>query len=149
MTNKIDKKDVIKVGVVGYSSGKFDETTAKALLGIAFEIVESEHPAKSYELVSGLTDSGIPGIAYRLADKMGWRTIGFSAEEALKYDRYDVSEEIIIGKKFGDESEQFIDYIDCLIRIGGGPQSLDEVVMADDKNKSVYEFDLPREKEDQ
>ena len=147
MTDKADKADVIRVGVVGYLSRKFDETIAKALLGIAFEIVENEHPAKSYELVSGLTDSGIPGIAYRLADKMGWETTGLSAAEAKEYDCYDVSKEIIVGDKFGDESEQLIDYIDCLIRVGGGPQSLDEVMNADDKNKPVYEFDLPREEE--
>jgi len=143
-----EKKDVVRIGVVGYSSGKFDETIAKALLGIAFEIVESEHPAENYELVSGLTDSGIPGIAYKLADKMSWKTIGLSAKEAKEYDCYDVDEEIIVGDKFGDESEAFIDYIDCLVRVGGGPQSLNEVVMADDKNKSVYEFDLPREEEE-
>ncbi|WP_157472253.1 hypothetical protein [Neolewinella persica] len=34
---------------------------------------------------------------------------------------------IIVGERFGDESEAFVAYIDGMIRIGGGPQSRREV----------------------
>ena len=44
---------------------------------------------------------GIPKLAYKIADKKGWKTIGLSAQEAKEYDCYDVDEEIIFGEKFG------------------------------------------------
>jgi hypothetical protein len=130
-----------KIGVVGYSGAKFNEDIAKALLAIAFDIIDEEF--NDIEIVSGLTDIGIPGLAYRMADKRGWKTVGLSAKEAKEYDCYDVDEEIIIGENFGDESEEFIKTIDALIRIGGGKQSLDETEKAKEKGISVYEYDLP------
>jgi len=138
---------MINVGVVGYSGAKFNEDVAKALLAIAFDIVESEFKKKEYAIVSGLTDVGIPGIAYRMAEKRGWKTIGLTAEEAKEYDCYPVDEEIIVGKKFGDESKDFIESLDCIIRIGGGKQSLKEVEMAKDRGIPAYEYDLPEIKE--
>jgi len=137
---------MINVGVVGYSGAKFDENIAKALLAIALDIVEEEMDGKEFALVSGYTDIGIPALAYRLADKRDWKTVGFTAEEAKKYDGYNVDEEIFEGKNFGDESKKFIEYIDCLVRIGGGKQSFKEVEMAKDKSIPVFEFDLPETK---
>lgn len=132
-----------KIGVVGYSGAKFDEKIAKALLAIAFDIVEQNIKSDKYDLVSGLTDIGIPSLAYNMAKKEGWKTVGLTAKEAKEYDCFPVDEEIIVGEKFGDESKEFIDYLDCLIRIGGGKQSLKETEMAKDKGIPVYEFDLP------
>lgn len=81
------------------------------MLTIALDVVEldvSSGNSNKYELVSGLTNMGIPKLAYEIADKKGWTTVGFSAEEAKEYECYDVDKEIIVGKKFGDESEEFI-----------------------------------------
>lgn len=137
----------MKVGVVGYSDDScFDHDIAKALMVIAMDIIEKTHKKDKYELVSGLTNMGIPKIAYELAEGRGWVTVGLSSAEAKNYDCYDVDKEIIEGEKFGDESEKFIDYIDCLIRIGGGKQSMKETKMAKDKNMKVYEYDLPSTK---
>ena len=130
-----------KIGVVGYSGAKFNEDIAKALLAIAFDIIDKEF--SDIEIVSGLTDIGIPGLAYEMADKRGWKTVGLSAKEAKEYDCYDVDEEIIVGEKFGEESEEFIKTIDALIRIGGGKQSMDETEKAKKKDIPVYEYDLP------
>jgi hypothetical protein len=133
-----------KIGVVGYSGAKFDEKIAKALLAIAFDVVEQNFDSDDgYELVSGLTDVGIPGLAYRMAVKEKWETVGLSAKEAKEYDCFPVDEEIIVGEKFGDESKDFIEYIDCLIRIGGGKQSFKETEMARKKGIPVFEYDLP------
>lgn len=132
-----------KIGVVGYSDDKvFDHDIAKALLAIAFDIIDKEY--SDIEIVSGLTDVGVPGMAYRMAEKYGWKTVGLSAQEAKKYDCFDVDEEIIIGEKFGDESEDFIKTIECLVRIGGGDQSMKETEMAKKKGITVYEYDLPK-----
>ena len=129
------------IGVVGYSGAKFDEKIANALLAIAFDIAGEDK--EDCAIVSGLTDIGIPALAYRMAKKMGWKTIGLTAKEAKQYKCFPVDEEIIEGEKFGDESEKFIEYIDCFIRIGGGKQSLKEVEMAKEKGMPVYEYDLP------
>jgi len=134
-----------KIGVVGYSDDKvFDHIIAKALLSIAFDVIEKVFPSEDLEIVSGLTDMGIPGIAYRMAEKRGWKTVGISAKEAKEYSCYAVDKEIIVGEKFGDESEKFIEYIDCLVRVGGGKQSLKETEMAKNKEIPVYEYDLPK-----
>jgi hypothetical protein len=81
--------------------------------------------------VSGYTNSGVPKIAYELADKFEFTTVGFSVEQALntRSGVYSVNKVILVGKKFGDESEDFVQYIDGLIRIGGGKQSRKETAM--------------------
>lgn len=134
---------MFNIGVVGYSGAKFDEDIAKALLVLAFDIVEADSKSDEYAVVSGYSNMGIPKLAYEEADKRKWKTVGFSAEEAKEYELYDVDEEIIEGEKFGDESEKFIEYIDCLVRVGGGKQSMEETQKAKDLNKQVYEYDLP------
>jgi len=139
---------MINIGVVGYSSGDFDDKIAKALMAIALDIVEEKHPDEEYTLVSGLTDIGIPAIAYRMADKRGWNTMGIACEKAHEYSCYDVDEKIIEGENWGDESETFLDNIDVFVRVGGGKQSLEETEKAKSKKKikAIYEFDLPEKK---
>ena len=139
---------MINIGVVGYSGGKFDEKIAKALMAIALDIVEENHPDKEYALVSGFTDMGIPAIAYRMADKRDWRTVGIACSKADENPCYDVDESIIEGDDWGDESETFLNAIDVFVRIGGGKQSLEETEKAKSKKniKAVYEFDLPEQK---
>jgi len=131
------------VGVVGYSGGKFNEDIAKALMAIALDVVEENHKDDKYELVSGLTDMGIPAIAYRMADKRGWKTVGIACEKANENPCYDVDERIIKGKEWGDESPTFLARIDVLIRIGGGKQSIAETETTKKDKKPVYEYDLP------
>jgi predicted Rossmann-fold nucleotide-binding protein len=139
---------VTKIGVVGYSDDKvFDHNIAKALLAIAFDVVEEAHPAESYELVSGLTNVGVPKLAYELADTREWTTIGLTAKEAKQYECYPVDKEIIVGENFGDESEAFIDYIDVFVRVGGGKQSMKEADMAKHSRIPMYQYDLPMIKE--
>jgi len=135
------------IGVVGYSDDKvFSHDIAKALLAIAFDVVSEDLKSDDYALVSGLTNMGVPKLAYEMAEKRGWKTVGLSAKEAKEYDCFPVDEEIIVGEHFGDESKEFIDYIDCLIRVGGGEQSMKETEMAKKKDIPVYEYDLPETK---
>ena len=138
---------MIRIGVVGYSGKKFNQIVAKALMEIVLDLVEEYHKDKEYMLVSGLTDLGIPAIAYRSAKKRKWKTMGIACEKAEEYDLYPVDEKIIEGKDWGDESVTFLDNIDVLVRIGGGEQSMDEVEKAKKKNITVYEYDLPEIKE--
>ena len=133
----------MKIGVVGYSSAKFDKALAEALLAVAFKVIEDKYGKTDHEIVSGLTDIGIPALAYRMAVRWGWKTVGLTAKEAKQYECFPVDKEVIAGEKFGDESEKFIKYIDCMVRIGGGKQSKKEVEMAKAKGLEVFEYDLP------
>ena len=138
----------MKVGVTGYSGKKFDEDMGKQLLEIAFAIIEKfDANGKQIEVVSGYTDMGIPALAYRLAQKKNYATVGIACSKAEENECYPVDKAIIVGDDWGDESETFLDYIDILVRIGGGDQATEETKTFKDKGKKVYEFDLPFIKE--
>ncbi|OJJ18109.1 hypothetical protein BKI52_29810 [marine bacterium AO1-C] len=128
--------NTLKIGVVGFSRNQFDQQdAAQKLKHFITQIIEGKE-ASSIELVSGLTNMGVPRLAYLLADELGLVTVGFSAKQALRVRAgvYPVQKQIIYGQKFGDESEEFIQYIDVLVRIGGGKQSRHET----ERFKQVY-----------
>ncbi len=121
----------LKIGVVGFSRSQFDQDAAVVQLQEHLQTMFatwSVEPAQT-ELVSGLTNMGIPRLAYRIADELGMFTVGLSAKQALRTrsGTYPVAQRILVGDKFGEESEAFVAYIDVLIRVGGGPQSRREV----------------------
>ena len=120
---------ILRVGVVGYSGQKFDENKAKAYLHAAFEKIHQQYPHSIIVVVSGLTDIGIPALAYREAKSRGWLTAGIAcskAENKEKYTCYDVNYKEIVGSNWGDESGAFLNSIDILVRVGGGPQTKNE-----------------------
>lgn len=123
----------LRIGVVGYSGRRFDEAVARETLRrlLAEQIENRELEVKAVEVVSGLTNLGIPKIAYELAVEMGMKTVGISASRALTASSgvFPVDKQIIVGRHYGDESQEFISYIDVLLRIGGGEQSSKEVEM--------------------
>lgn len=127
----------LKIGVVGFSRNQFDKKTAILKLRNILEELKEKHIDEKIEIVSGYTNMGIPRIAYRLADDMNLYTVGFSAKQAFKVrcGVYPVKKEIIVGDRFGDESKAFIEYIDILIRVGGGPQSRKETQLFKEKNR--------------
>jgi len=127
---------ILKIGIVGFSRNQFDKKRARTILTELFDDLKKKHPKKEIEIVSGYTNSGVPKIAYELADQFQFTTVGYSANQALKVKSgvYSVNKVILRGEKFGDESEAFVDYIDGLIRVGGGKQSRRETQMFKDKN---------------
>lgn len=139
-------ENTLYVGVVGYSSQSFDEAEAKEILEEAFDDIEDEYVENGdYEdivIVSGLTDMGIPRIAYQIADERDYGTMGVVPEEADEYEHYSVDEIIYEGEKFGDESETFINTIDVFVKVGGGDQSQHEMELAEAEDISILEFDL-------
>ncbi len=125
----LDANDLLKIGVVGYSGRPFDHDLARRELRRLLLPLAAGHDSAHVELVSGHTDVGVPRLAYLLAEEMGWTTIGISAAEAatVKEGLYPVDRAVSVGEKFGDESEAFLAYIDVLVRVGGGKQSIHEV----------------------
>lgn len=153
----------IKIGVVGYSGKSFPIFEASEKFIEALKEVMNEHRYyvklendkwvytlntggespiyPDVEIVSGYTDYGIPALSYTLAklycgkayNVIQCTTTGFAPKEALSDRLCKVNKEIIVGEKFGDESEAFVDYIDVMIKIGGGEQSIKEFALFKEK----------------
>jgi len=136
--------DTVNIGLVGYSGQEFDEDEAKDLIKEAFDWAEEKFgkDGKTFCVVSGLTDLGIPALGYREASRRGWKTSGVAPAEAKEYDWYDVDDVIIEGEKFGDESEKFLSMLDVFVKIGGGKQSAAEFEKARPRGIETWEGEL-------
>jgi hypothetical protein len=137
---------VMRIGVVGYSRSNFDHDQAKLLLDQAIQEIAGINDLyldrTNVWLVSGWTDMGIPGIAYRVAQDYGMKTMGIACRKAYAFDCYETDRVHVIGKEWGEESSGFLAAIDVLIRIGGGLQSHREVQMAKIQNIHIIEKEL-------
>jgi hypothetical protein len=131
-----------KIGVVGWSSIGFDINYATKILNEFYTEVRKKHNG-TISIVSGWSNIGIPQIATNLAQKFGFIRIGYSAAEVLKYELCDVDIGYIVGEKFGDESEAFVDYVDEILKLGGGLQAERELKYAIKNKKNVIEYELP------
>lgn len=132
----------LRIGVVGYSATDFNERKAKKLVKNGFDSVLDNHSGTPC-VVSGLTNIGIPKIAYKEASNRGWKTAGVACNKAEDYETYPVDEKTIVGSDWGDESDEFLSQIDVLIRVGGGDQATEETRRASSEGIEVYEYDLP------
>lgn len=134
----------IRIGVVGYSPPTiFDEKKASKMIKEAYGQIEKIYPDYQKTVVSGLTNVGVPKIAYEEAKKRDWRTVGVACSKAHDFEIFPVDQEIIIGDEWGDESMRFLSEIDMIIRIGGGKQSYQETEEIKKEGKLAIEYDLP------
>lgn len=133
----------INIGVVGYSMQEFDKQRAIEYIRRAFDFIEKQFPDGMKAVVSGLTDLGVPALAYREAVKREWEVKGIACSKALDYIWFPVSDVVIKGNNWGDESETFLNSIDILIRVGSGEQSMRKVEMVKKmKGIDIMEYDL-------
>jgi hypothetical protein len=137
-----ERLPLIKVGVIGYSAQKFDIAEAIRLLESSLKPIQQKY-GKDVELVSGLTDLGIPAVAYNLAKSYGWSTAGVACSKAAMYKCYPVVRKQIVGTDWGDESVAFLAQLDILVRIGGGKQSMAEAQAFKPTGKLLIQHDLP------
>lgn len=121
----------MKIGVVGFSRNQFDRAKARSIIKKELQQLAQRINPSEVELVSGYTNSGVPQITYEEGRKLGFILTGFSAKQALRVRSgvYPVDQVILKGERFGDESVDFVNYIDGMIRVGGGPQSRHEVAL--------------------
>ena len=133
----------LRIGVVGYSGQKFDEEKAKVILSEVYDKIDSQYGDKKKVIISGLTDLGIPALAYREAVSRGWKTVGIACSKATDYDCFPVDESEIVGEDWGEESETFVNRLEVLVRVGGGNQSMRETAEVKAKGKPVFEYELP------
>lgn len=122
------------IGVVGFS-GSWRHNPREGAAAIAlqtlhalFEAERAQHP--ELWCVSGATNLGVPALAYQAADALGLQAVGFTAEAARGYPLARLDRLVVVGRRFGDESEAFVSACDALWMIGGGPQSEAEARLA-------------------
>lgn len=133
----------VRIGVVGYGpQTKFDEEEARRMIVEAYDLIEVENPRTFKAVVSGLTDVGVPAIAYREAVRRGWRTVGIACKKALEYPLYPVDQKKIMGDDWGEESPLFLLFVHAIVRIGGGRQSIAETEAVKKAGKLAIEYDL-------
>lgn len=138
-------KQPLKIGVVGFSGGKFNEVIALVHLKRAFDAIYNSHSDYAeFIVVSGYTAMGIPLLAYEEARSRGWKTKGIACSKAKENEVFPCDEVIIFGEEWGDESSIFLNDIDILVRVGGGKQSMEETAQAYEKQIPVIEFDLKK-----
>jgi hypothetical protein len=133
----------LNIGITGYSAQKFDNSEAQRMLREAYDKIHADYPDREKYIVSGLTDLGIPALAYREAVARGWKTVGIACSKASEYACFPVDEKIIEGNDWGQESPRFLDTLEVLVRIGGGGQARRETAEAKVRGKPVIEYDLP------
>lgn len=136
---------VLKIGVVGYVR-ELGEAGQKAqhLLNQAFDAIVAANPrVTEIWVVSGLSDLGVLGIAYRTAKNRGWKTEGVACGMVHGKPWFEgIDTYTIIGQEWGDESEAFLAACDVLVRIGGGDQSLREAALFKQRGGTTYQFEL-------
>jgi hypothetical protein len=130
----------MRLGIVGYSQQEFDEEKAIDLLRSILIQETLIHP--DITIVSGLTNLGVPAVAYSLAKELNLKTMGVACAKAGCYKCFPCDRVHIVGEDWGDESETFLASIDKLIRVGGGKQSHAESARAKDLGLRVIEVEL-------
>ena len=132
----------MNIGVVGFTDPKFDVELAKKLISKEFDMLTLVFKKEDFSVVSGLTNLGIPKLAYEEARRRGWKTVGIACSKANEHELFDVDKTKIVGTEWGDESETFLGYCDIFLRFGGGDQSLNEMNKAKKMGKKVFEYDI-------
>ncbi|MEM6929299.1 MAG: hypothetical protein AAF602_20340 [Myxococcota bacterium] len=133
--------DATTVGIVGFSGdwSQNHRPDAESVTRTAIEGLLNWRVTRTPRLwcVSGATDYGVPAVAYEVAERLGILRIGVTAHEALEYDLARLDHLTVVGLRFGDESEAFVELCDEIWMFGGGSQSRDEVCRASALGKSV------------
>jgi len=137
---------MIRIGFAGYSDKKFDKQKAIELIKDALDDLTEDYQTKDIQIVSGLTNLGIPALAYKEADERGYYTVGIACKKAEEYDCFKCDKKILVGDDWGDESDTFLESIDVLVRIGGGKQTIAETKRAKELGIKVVEHDLEETK---
>jgi len=137
------------IGVAGYCAPtKFDWVEAWNLVSSALDRVAlRKGKDQKIMVLGGLTDiSSIHQIAYYVAKQRGWNVGGIACDKAKNYKWLPMSSDgdvlHISGENWGDESVEFINRCDALIRVGGGKQAHNEIDLARVKGIVIEEAEI-------
>jgi hypothetical protein len=134
------------IGIIGYCHPtKFDIVDAWEKVDKLLS--EAALNKKDVLVLGGLTD--IPSIhstGYYIARQKGWKVGGIAPQKAIDFKWFPMNTDgdilKIVGNTWGDESEEFINSIDALVKIGGGKQSTKELEMATKRGIPIFQDTL-------
>ncbi|MEO0376209.1 MAG: hypothetical protein AAF329_16620 [Cyanobacteria bacterium P01_A01_bin.17] len=125
------------IGVAGYCAQEFDWDDAR----IQLKRHLSQYTNNNVAIVSGLSDMGVPGIAYRIAKDLDIPTIGIAAGKARgAKNLWPCDEVYFVGQNWGDESMFFLGKIHQLVAYEGGQQTKREISLAKELGIKVIEL---------
>ena len=144
-----------RIGVVGYTICPFDHDLAKSLLEAAVDeaarkLLLKEGKLKPIIVVGGLTDRGVHGIAYKIAQKSGRLTAGIAPNCSKTCRKFPVDIAYYSGHRWGEEAPAFLANVDALVRVGGENSAHDLTKAAKQLGILVVERNLktiPRNKD--
>ena len=128
------------VGIAGFSGSWSNNTrpdaelVARRMLRSLFEEAQAEH---AVWCVSGATNTGVPAVAYEVAEELSIHRVGITAAAAYSFPIASLHHLVVVGKRFGDESRVFVDLCERFWLLGGGAQSENEIRMAHAMGKDI------------
>lgn len=128
------------VGVAGFSgawsnNARVDaEGAARKVFRSLFEEARGE---RVVWCVSGATNTGVPRVAYEVAEELDIHRVGITAAAAYSFPIASLHHLVVVGRRFGDESRIFVDLCERFWLVGGGTQSEKEIRMAHAMGKHI------------
>lgn len=139
LKEKVREAEAFLVGIVGFSGSwsqnrrpDAERTTHRVIRHLFGRL---EH-ARAW-CVSGATNFGVPAVAYQVAEELDLRKVGLTARQALRYPLAELDHLVLVGERFGDESDAFVELCDVFWIIGGGAQSEQEMRLASEREKPI------------
>lgn len=129
----------VNIGFVGYSGGAAFKPLARDNEIFLREVLSRLDP-NQFLLVSGATNEGMPGLMYGVANELGMAAMGITSWKSGAYEPSIMSHLLTIGNSWGHESSFFLKYLDIVIAYGGGNQSFDELVAAEENNIPIIVY---------
>ena len=98
-------------------------------IGAELDRLQALHGAR-LAVASGATNLGVLQVTYALCAARGICAVGIAPSAVLRYTLAPLQVVVPVGRRFGDESEVFVQGCDAFLLVGGGAQSDREARMA-------------------
>ena len=136
----------MKIGIIGTSRYNLvDKNKVNDLIQQSYnDLIDKIDKSTDLEIVYG--GGVVPMTWFEFAKNKGIKTTQIINPKVKN--QPNESKTIVIGNTYGDESSYFLNYIDGLIKIGGGPQSESEKksFLEIKKDCLFMEYELPLKK---
>ena len=137
-------KEHYLVGFCGYSNeGDINKGTHE-LVAETLTTLAMECDVAGYRImaVGGYTNSGINRILRQVCTDLNIPLAGITSGKCYDYPCWDSVDYLkVVGDNWGDESANFVDALDILVRIDGGKQSYAECDLAVANDKITLQYD--------
>ncbi|MEO1269438.1 MAG: hypothetical protein AAFX99_15220 [Myxococcota bacterium] len=122
-------------GLAGEQLTAYVEGMASALR--TYLTLQQERWGASLVVSSGATYAGTLQLTYDICTEQGIRAMGVTPDRTLRYPIGRLDLLLPVGRRYGDESEVFLNTADAFVLVGGGDQSRRETEEAHRRGKPV------------